>query len=422
MRRIRGIVRIRSLDATGILLVSQGLINVGLGTFSVIYNLYLSALGRPLAYIGAFNALSILALGMSAMLMGALARWISHKQALCVGILFMIVVQIVLAVGTAPGLLMVGGVVWGMAQALCVVPVGPLLSENVNRTERAAVFGRLYATWALATVVGSILGGVLPGVLAALFADGSAHGPAAYRDALLATTVIAAFAGPLLLILPSSGADDSVESTPDAPVGRGWALHTVRRTITSVAVTMGLYSFAAGLVSPFFNVYFEEQLHLATSLIGALFAGGALLSVVGSLYGPRIGRRFGSVNAVAVVRLALAPCLIALALGSVVPVLAMVGFLARYALVFMSGALDSHFTLSAVPARTRALAYGVRTGTYNLCWALGAWGAGLLIDRVGYPAMFLASGAASVLASLLFFGLFSLPGGERRSSALSKPG
>ena len=48
----------------------------------------------------------------------------------------------------------------------------------------------------------------------------------------------------------------------------------------------------------------------------------------------------------------------------------------------------------------------------NLSWALGAWGAGLLIDRVGYSAMFLISGALTVAASFLFLGLFSLP--ERR--------
>jgi predicted MFS family arabinose efflux permease len=410
VRRIRGIVRLRSLDAVGILLVSQGLINVGLGTFSVLYNLYLSALGQSLAYIGAFNALSILALGIGALLMGGLARWVSHKQALVVGALLVILVQILLGVGTTPWLLMLGGVIWGVAQALSLVPVAPLLSENVDRGQRAAVFGRLYATWALASVVGSALGGVLPGALAALLALGSAHGPAAYRDALLVATAIAGLSLPLCFFLPSNQAGDAVESSADAPVGSGWALLTVRRTITSVAVTIGLYSFAAGLVAPFFNVYFAEQLHLATSLIGALFAIGALLSAVGSLYGPRIARRFGSVKAVTLVRLALAPCLLALALGTVVPLLAMGGFLVRYALVFMSGALDSHFTLSAVPARSRALASGVRTSAYNLFWARGAWAAGLLIDQVGYPAMFLASGATTVAASFLFLGLFSIAG------------
>jgi predicted MFS family arabinose efflux permease len=87
----------------------------------------------------------------------------------------------------------------------------------------------------------------------------------------------------------------------------------------------------------------------------------------------------------------------------------MAGFLLRFALIFLSGALDFHFTLSAVPARTRPLAAGLRTGTFNLCWALAAGGAGLLIDRVGYPAMFLTSAVLAVLASLLFLVLFGLP-------------
>jgi predicted MFS family arabinose efflux permease len=413
IRRLAGILRLRSVGGVGLVMLSQGLINVGLGTFSVLYNLYLSALGQSLAYIGAFNALSILALGIGALFMGALSRFISHKRALGIGALLIILVQILLAEGTTPWFLMAGGVVWGVAQALSLVPVAPLLSENVERSARGAVFGRLYATWAVATVVGSVLGGVLPSALAALFTLGSSSGAPAYRAALLAATLIAALALPLLMFLPAGRAEDAVESSADAPITGGWALLTVRRTITIVAITMGLYSFSAGLVAPFFNVYFADQLHLATSVIGALFAVGALLSAVGSLYGPRLARRYGSVKAVTLVRIGLLPCLIALALGTIVPLLAMTGFLIRYALVFMSGALDSHFTLSAVPARSRALASGVRTSAYNLCWALGAWGAGLLIDRVGYSAMFLISGGLTIAASFLFFGLFSLPARRR---------
>ena len=64
-------------------------------------------------------------------------------------------------------------------------------------------------------------------------------------------------------------------------------------------------------------------------------------------------------------------------------------------------------------AKGQTNASGVRTSAYNLFWALGAWGAGLLIDRVGYSAMFLVSGALTMAASLLFFGLFSLPGRRR---------
>jgi predicted MFS family arabinose efflux permease len=235
------------------------------------------------------------------------------------------------------------------------------------------------------------------------------HPPAAYVKALLITTGITVLGLPPLLLPRATERLDEAGSQVEAPAGRGWALRTVRRTLAAVAVTMGLYSFAGGLVAPFFNLYFAGELHLPTSLIGALFALAALLSVPGSLTGPRLSRRVGSVTAVVLVRLAIAPCLLALALGNAVPLLAMIGFLVRFALIYTAGALDSHFTLSAVPMRSRPLAAGLRTGTYNLCWALGAWGAGELIGRVGYPAMFLASALLTLVASLLFLALFGLP-------------
>jgi predicted MFS family arabinose efflux permease len=337
------------------------------------------------------------------------ARFISHKLALSIGTLLLVAVQVVLALAATPPLLLVAGVVWGVAQALCVVPVGPLITESVRRSERAVVFGRLYATWALATVVGSVLGGVLPGLLSDLFAVGSASGTTAYRAVLLITTVITLLSWPLLLLPFTAGTGDTSEAQVDSPEGHGWALGSVRRTAMGVVITIGLYSFAAGLVAPFMNVYFAQKLHLSTPVIGVLFGLAALLSVPGSLLGPRISRRLGSVTAVVLVRLAIFPCLLGLALGNLVPLLAMTGFLLRFALIFTAGALDSHFTLAAVPARSRPLLYGLRAGTFNLCWALGAWGAGQLIDRVGYPATFITSAILTAVASLLFLGLFGLP-------------
>jgi predicted MFS family arabinose efflux permease len=272
-----------------------------------------------------------------------------------------------------------------------------------------AAFGQLYATWALAAVIGSILGGVLPGLLAAMLNIGAANGAAAYRGALLITTAITLLGWPLLRLPLAAEMETAAEARVEAPVGHGWALRTVRRTAAAVVVTMAIYSFAGGLVAPFLNVYFAQKLHLATSLIGVLFAVAALLSVPGSLLGTRLSRRWGTVQAVALLRMAIFPCLLALALGALVPMLAVAGFLARFALIFMAGSLDAHFTLAAFPATSRTFAAGLRTGTYNLGWALGAWSAGQLLDRTGYAALFVTSGVLTAIASLLFLGLFGLP-------------
>jgi predicted MFS family arabinose efflux permease len=175
-----------------------------------------------------------------------------------------------------------------------------------------------------------------------------------------------------------------------------------------VIVTMALYSFACGLVAPFMNVYFAEELHQPTLLIGVLFAIASLMAVAGSLLGPRLSRRVGTGVAVVVMRAAIVPCLLALTLGTLLPLMAMLGFVLRSALVFTAGALDSHFTLAAVPARRRPLLSGLRMGTFNLFFALGAWGAGQLIPNVGYTALFLWSAAVTAVSAVLFLGVFSL--------------
>src|SRR6266481_1550616 len=82
---ISRISRFSSWGAVPIVLLSQGLINTGLATFGVLYNLYLAAIGQSLAFIGTFNAVALLAVGMSAVPIGASARVISHRQALGIG-------------------------------------------------------------------------------------------------------------------------------------------------------------------------------------------------------------------------------------------------------------------------------------------------------------------------------------------------
>ena len=273
------------------------------------------------------------------------------------------------------------------------------------------VFGRLYATWALATGAGSVLGGALPGVLATLLSLGSSTGLQAYRAALL-VSVISTFCGWLLLLRPPDPPlQKSAETRVDAFSGGGWAFRSEKQTLAAVVITIGLFSFAVGLVAPFFNLYFAQELHLATPVIGLLFALASLPSVPASLIGPRLSRRLGMLAAIAVTRFALLPCLLCLAVGTRAPALAMAGFVFRFALIFGAGALDSNFTIHAVQARNRSLASGLRTGTWNLCWAIGAEGAGLVIDRIGYPTLFLISAVLSGLASVLFVGLFGL--GER---------
>ncbi len=409
MLTIRYVSRLRNGGAVPQVLLSQVFINIGLGTFGVLYNLYLTAVGQSLAFIGTFNALSLLALGASAIPIGAATRAVGHRRTLSAGAVLLVVVQLVLATSTAPTPLLLAGVMWGIAQALSTVPVAPLISESVPGTQRVIAFGRLYAAWSLAAVVGSVLGGILPGALAAVLSLGPSNGTAAYRGALLITTVITLLGWPLLLVPMATPVQRTSQVQVDESMGAAWALRSVGRTAGAVAVTMALYSFACGLVAPFMNVYFAERLHEPTALIGVLFAAASLLGVVGSLLGPRVSWRLGNVRGVAVMRLAIVPCLLALTLGTLLPLLAMAGFVLRSGLVFTAGALDAHFTLAAVPARRRALLSGLRTGTYNLFFALGTWGAGHLIPDLGYPVLFIWSATITTVGGLLFLAVFSLP-------------
>jgi MFS family permease len=396
--------------AVVLFLLSQALLNVGLGVFSVLYNLYLADQGLALPFIGSFNAMNVLAVGLSAVPIGMVARRVSHRAVLTVGALCLVALQALLLFTAQPALLLVVSAGWGIAQALCLVPMGPFIAEQVDAAGRPAAFGLLFAVLSLATVLGSVLGGLLPGLLAALLALPSPHGVAAYRAALGSADLLTLLGVVPLLLLPRSTATHAIQGQESpGPRSQAWALRTVRRTAVAICGTIALYSLASGLVAPFFNVYFAEVQHLPTTMIGLLFALGALLSTPGSLLAPLLSARMGAVGALVVCRLAIVPCLLALAGGGSVLAIVAAGFLGRYLLINVSGAVDYSFSMDAVPARARSLVAGLRSGTFNTCWAAGAWAAGLILGHTGYALMFLASAALTALSGVAFLLLFREP-------------
>src|SRR4030042_2445993 len=90
--------------------------------------------------------------------------------------------------------------------------------------------------------------------------------------------------------------DEGGEARPSAT---GERQHVVR-TIVAFSVVSVLVGMGAGLIIPFFNVYFQKEYGLPAQTVGVIFAASQGLIGVTSLVGPALAARSGKAIAASV--------------------------------------------------------------------------------------------------------------------------
>jgi predicted MFS family arabinose efflux permease len=186
----------------------------------------------------------------------------------------------------------------------------------------------------------------------------------------------------------------------------------------AILVAVAFLSVSIGLSMPFINVYFAEVTHATTSQIGLIFSVASGVATVTTFGAPALAARMGKLPAFVSTRILSAPCLLLMAWHVPLSVAA-AAFLVRNILGNISGALDNNFMLELMPPTQRARASGWRAAVFNSCTALSSYGAGVLLTRVGYSPLFVASAGLTVLSPVIYFAYFRfLPAGPQRSAAL----
>lgn len=364
----------------------------GIGVYAVIFNLYLVQLGFREDFIGAFQALSVLGTGALAVPAGMLSNRIGHKRTLIMGLVLLVISSVAQTLVTEVAILLFSGFLNGVSLACIVVPLTPLLAENSTERERSHVFSANYANISLATTIGSLIGGELPMISYFIWSGFASGSVIAYRFALLVGAAIAVIAIVPMLFLKQTGLRTDrarmVANQPKEAVSESQSWQNIR----VLGIAMALIGFGSALVIPFYNVYLNEILHAPPEDVGYVFALANTFAAVFSLATPVLHKRFGPVNSISWVRTATIPMFLALAFAPVLG-LAILAYVVRMTFMSMSWPLEQTLVISSVTVRHRATAIGLRSASWNLCWAGASFVAGYLIVRFGYTAMFLSNGA-----------------------------
>ena len=375
------------------------------GIYTTLLNLYLLRLGYQADFAGLVNGTGQVVLGLSAVPIGFLGRYLGSKRLLAAGLAaitlgFSLIPLAEFSPFPPAAWIIVTHMIGQLGVGLYFVHSGPFIMQITSPRERNHVYALNTALWPLAGFAGSLVGGLLPGFFAGQLGLEPSQAAAPYRYPLIIAAVLMAPAvvalsnirtgGRVELDLPPSGREKS-----GAPV----------LIIVIMGLAVLLRVAGEGVVRTFLNIYLDTDLQLTTAHIGLLLAVGQLLSVPAALAMPLFVRRWGDGLTYLYCTWGMVPSLILIAL---VPTWAAagLGFMSLMSLIAVARPAIVVFQLEVILPRWRTLMAGATTTAVGLGWGLASWGGGYLVTRLGYGPLFIGGAILSAASAVLFWAFF----------------
>lgn len=375
---------------------------LGIGVLSLIFNLYLVRLGYNEAFIGAFNGVYTLAMGVTCLALGFLINRFGNWQCIVWGTAQFVLASIVLCFLTDGTLLLVFGGLIGIGSAFILTTQMPFVIEWTPREHVSTIAALSSALNSASVMLGSLAGGLLPGMLATVTGL-DAHGIGVYRW----TLVIGAVATGLSLIpMVMMGEARRQRHHSDFQVAHAQlpshrVRHRARRDVGALVLLGLLLALGVGAVEPFYNVLLEGM-GTSTSQIGLIFAVSGLVATVVSIGGPPLANRIGLVAAQIWTRLIHVPFHLGLiAVGH--PLLVSLAYGTRRVSGSMAWPLESAHVGGLLPPQARSHAFGLRSASWNFGFAVAAFVSGSVIVATGsYTPSYVALAVFCVLSVAVY--------------------
>ncbi len=384
-------------------------INAGLAVYTLLYNLYLLRLSYQEDFIGQVASMAPLATGLLALPIGVLSDRFGRKPFLIGSGLLLTVSQVGLCTTTAPTALLAFSFIGGIATSFIWVNHVPFLSDNAHPSRRAEALVIWSALQVVVRMMLSLIGGFMPGAMA-YFLGTTTDAPEPFRYALLIGAALSLISVlPLLRIHGSeTGHHKPDAELEDAPVpgARVW------RVFTGIAALSATRGFSMGLTYPFFNVFFEEELHVGPAAIGAIFFLSQLVGLPATFSAPSLVRRFGPTLTILPVRAIGGGALAGMGAFISLPV-AIFSFLLYRATEVIDNPADQHFSTQVLPRRYWARVQGFRVCGFQILSFAGSLLGGVLIIDYGYMAAFGLAAASRISSGIIMALFFGLRPGQR---------
>jgi len=383
------------------------------GTWTVLFNLYLLAVGFDIAFIGLRILLAAVARALFSIPAGLISDRVGRKLSFILGDGGGAVFSLIAISTSDPTLLLVTGFLSGISSAIHGVAEPAFMAENSEDFERVHLFSISDGTRTAAAIIGSALAGLVP----LLFAGGDELA----TIGLYRTTAYIGIGGWFASLIPAVMLQQI--ATPEIPKGGLRALfagiqHPQRIWwLTAPEVTLAL---GAGFALPLLNVFFKQNLGSPEIEIGATFAAGEAFLVVGAFLAPLLVTRLGKVRSVVYTRMLAIPFIILIAfspdvggaLGSVFTV-AGLAHIARITFANMASPVRSAFAMEILDPRERGTQVGIELALTSALSGLASYFGAQLMDAGDFRTPFFLMAIAILAANGLFWRFFA--GWEKES-------
>lgn len=388
--------------------LSNLLYQTGNGLFSVLYNLYVQALGFPQELNGRIISVQSLATALMFIPVGLLSDRVSRKSVLIAGCVGTGAAFIARALTEGVLSLQLIALFAGLFASVSQVIAVPFLTDYSKKDERLKLLSYHFSATLAAQVFGSLGGGALTDLLQFL-----GCGKVTSLQIALAVGGVSMFISflPLMLVKDKPAPSLKPEHAEIMP-------ESERLTPTPAAEwkTIGIFisaqllvGFGSGLVIPYLNLYFTDRFSVSVTAVGLLISLGQVMTIVSMLIGPTLVSRVGQVRAIALFQLLSLPFLLITGFTTSLLV-ASVGYLFRQALMNAANPIQSAILVDRVSGSRLGIANSLNQTVFMLGWAAMGNVQPLLLSSFGtykgYAVTFSLTGGLYVVAALFFYFMF----------------
>lgn len=388
--------RIRSFSRNSkIFLFSHCLVTIGLGIFNVIFNLYILELGYSATFLGLVISSNLVFAAVFLFPGGAISDKIGRKNTLLLSTGLMVTSSIAVSIAQDKALLLVGNSVRGLANSMIMVVIAPFMMEQSNRYERMHLFSVDAALRSFSRMIGSLIGGLLP----AAFAVAGLSVTIQYQYTLLTAgifTLLAFF--PLVLI-------QEKKKAPTPSSSGAHLFEEKRKFVGEFVFCSSLIGFGAGVIVPFFNVYFSQVLRATPAQIGLMFSLGELSMGVASLVLPFVVRKYGKVGSIVLTQILSIPFLLLITVSDSL-FSSFIGYFFRTTLMNMAAPAQQNFFMDEISEHERGKANSLSQFGSTLSRAVGSDIGGYLLSIGNFTQAFQITGFIYVVGTALFYFFF----------------
>lgn len=387
-------------------LLANVFIQIGLGVFMVMYNLYIRELGMPETVNGKVISMTALATAIMLVPAGFLSDKFGRKWMITGGAAITVITLFWRSATVMEQPIIFVSLLTGVFMAFVQVSGIPFLAENSAPSERVKLFSIQFALITVSQVIGSLAGGLLADGLQLFFNMGAVD---AIRWSLyIGAGVFALGLPPLFALKDKPPIPVQVrETTPKQPEER------MDTSFKKNFILILHFSFAglligigSGLVVPYLNLYFANRFSASNSYIGLILSLGSAMTAVAALIGPLLVKRIGKVKALILFQLLSIPFLLLTAFTNSL-MLASLGFLLRQALMNAGNPIQSAVAMELVSDKYRGLANSMNQTVFQLGWAsMAPIATGLVVARGfywGYAIAFSITAALYVVSSIYYY-------------------